>query len=80
MTLMAPTEKASPPPKDTPALAKTVMRTCSFILNGPGFKENYQPIKGTLASLFGRTTAMNLPVGKTRIREKMEDTARGCVL
>ncbi|MFS7904914.1 hypothetical protein Hanom_Chr01g00041631 [Helianthus anomalus] len=75
MTVIAPIEYASPPPWDTPQLAKTVMITCSFMLNGPGFRLKLRP--NNLYSFVGNVAAMNFPIGKTAICIRIADIANG---
>ena len=49
-----------------PELAKMVIRTCSFMLNGPGFNVNSQrvPLKNTLSV---NVAAIRCPIGTTAI-------------
>lgn len=44
-----------------------VMRTCSFMVNGPGFSENENPVRGTFIGLLGSVAAMSFPIGSTAI-------------
>lgn len=50
-----------------PAFAKSVIRTCSFKLNGPGLSEKDQFVSGILTSLVGNEVAISFPIGKLTI-------------
>jgi hypothetical protein len=50
-----------------PEFANIVIRTCSFKLKGPGFKENDHFVLGKRITLFGKIAAMSLPTGSTTI-------------
>lgn len=74
---MAPMEYASPPPIETPQLANTVIITCSFMLNGPGFRLKLRP--NNRYSFVGKVAAMNFPIGKTAICMRMAEMVSGWV-
>lgn len=65
MMLTIPTAYDVPAPNAVPALAKMVMRTCSLILNGPGFSEKVRsPNPGIRNLVVGSTFARNRPTGR----------------
>lgn len=54
-----------------------VIKTCSFILNGPGFKEKNQFVNGTRTGFDGRYAAISFPSGSTRICAETDEIDRG---
>ena len=60
-----------------PALAKKVIRTCSLILNGPGFSEKYQLVHGNQIFFAGTVVAMRWPKGRTTIWAEYPDIVSG---
>lgn len=59
-----------------PALANIVIRTCSFKLKGPGFRENDHLVPGTRIAFFGKVAANSFPIGSTTIWAGTDVTVR----
>lgn len=51
----------------SPLLAKMVIKTCSFMLKGPGFRVNFQFVTGKVKTLVGSVAAISFPNGRVTI-------------